>query len=115
MSQAPTTVMTNGESGESHGSYASYLIGFVISVVLTAAAFAAVMMHVISPGATVGVIAFLAVVQIVVHMVFFLHMNGSSEQSWNLMAFCFAVACVLIIVGGTLFILHDTSINMMSR
>ncbi|AOX16401.1 cytochrome o ubiquinol oxidase subunit IV [Kozakia baliensis] len=113
MSQAPTHAI-HGE-GESHGTFASYIIGFIIAAVLTVAAFAAVMMHAMSPGVTLGVITVLAVIQIFVHLVYFLHMNGSSSQSWNLTAFVFAVACVLIVVGGTIFILHDTSMNMMSR
>ncbi|CUW46671.1 cytochrome o ubiquinol oxidase subunit IV [Novacetimonas hansenii] len=102
-------------AGESHGSVGSYLTGFVISVLLTAAAFGLVMAHTFSPSGTMGAITLLAVVQIVVHLIFFLHMNGSSEQRWNIMAFAFTVVTVLILVGGTIFIMHDTSINMMSR
>ncbi|GBQ92439.1 cytochrome o ubiquinol oxidase subunit IV [Asaia krungthepensis] len=111
MSQAST----HQHEGESHGSFASYIIGFVIAAILTVAAFAIVEMHLMSPGMTFGVIAALAVVQIFVHLIYFLHMNSSSSQSWNNTAFAFAVICVLIIVGGTVFIIHDVSMNMMSR
>ncbi|ATU73408.1 cytochrome o ubiquinol oxidase subunit IV [Komagataeibacter medellinensis] len=102
-------------SGESHGSVGSYLTGFVLAVILTVAAFGLVMSHAMSPSATGGAIALLAVVQIVVHLIYFLHMNGSSEQRWNVMAFVFTVLSVLVLVAGTMFIMHDTSINMMSR
>ena len=102
-------------SGESHGSVGSYLTGFVLAVILTVAAFGLVMSHAMSPSATGGAIALLAVVQIVVHLIYFLHMNGSSEQRWNVMAFTFTVLSVLVLVAGTMFIMHDTSINMMSR
>lgn len=102
-------------SGANHGSVGSYLTGFVISVLLTAAAFGVVMAHSFSPSGTVAAIAILAAVQIVVHLVFFLHMNASSEQRWNVMAFAFTVMTVVILIIGTLFIMHDTSINMMSR
>ncbi|MBS1103113.1 cytochrome o ubiquinol oxidase subunit IV [Gluconobacter sp. Dm-62] len=111
MTQAPTTTMT----GDSHGSYPSYLIGFVLAVVLTVASFAAVMTHALSPGMALAALTVLAVVQIVVHLVFFLHMNTSTEQSWNLMCFIFAAVSVIVIIGGTIFIMHDTAINMMSR
>lgn len=99
----------------SHGSYSAYLIGFVLAVVLTMASFAAVLTHALSPGMALAALTVLAVVQIVVHLVFFLHLNTSSEQSWNLMCFIFAAASVIVIIGGTLFIMHDTAINMMSR
>ncbi|MBF0887530.1 cytochrome o ubiquinol oxidase subunit IV [Gluconobacter sp. LMG 1744] len=99
----------------SHGSYSAYLIGFVLAVILTVASFAAVMAHVLPPSMTLAALTFLAVVQIVVHLVFFLHLNTSSEQSWNLMCFIFAAASVIVIIGGTIFIMHDTAINMMSR
>ncbi|GAN53885.1 cytochrome o ubiquinol oxidase subunit IV [Tanticharoenia sakaeratensis] len=102
-------------AGESHGSYGSYFIGFVLSVVLTAAAFAIVMMHGMSPTATIGAIAALAVIQVLVHLVFFLHLSTNSESRWNTMAFVFTVISVILLVGGTLFIMHDTSVNMMSR
>ncbi len=99
----------------SHGSYSAYLIGFVLAVILTVASFAAVMAHALSPGMALAAVTVLAVVQIVVHLVFFLHLNTSSEQSWNLMCFIFAAASVIVIIGGTVFIMHDTAINMMSR
>ncbi|MBF0876168.1 cytochrome o ubiquinol oxidase subunit IV [Gluconobacter cerevisiae] len=99
----------------SHGSYSAYLIGFVLAVILTVASFAAVMTHALSPGMALAALTVLAVVQIIVHLVFFLHLNTSSEQSWNLMCFIFAAATVVVIIGGTLFIMHDTAINMMSR
>ncbi|MGY6769690.1 cytochrome o ubiquinol oxidase subunit IV [Komagataeibacter xylinus] len=102
-------------SGEGHGSVGSYLTGFVLAVILTVAAFGLVMSHAMSPSATGGAIALLAVVQIVVHLIYFLHMNGSSEQRWNVMAFTFTVLSVLVLVAGTMFIMHDTAINMMSR
>ena len=102
-------------SGESHGSVGSYLTGFVLAVILTVAAFGIVMSHAMSPSGTVGAIALLAVIQIVVHLVYFLHMNGSSAQRWNVMAFVFTVLSVIVLVAGTIFIMHDTSINMMSR
>ncbi|MCE2576456.1 cytochrome o ubiquinol oxidase subunit IV [Komagataeibacter sp. FNDCR2] len=102
-------------TGESHGSVGSYLTGFVLAVILTVAAFGIVMSHAMSPSGTAGAIALLAVIQIVVHLVYFLHMNGSSAQRWNVMAFVFTVLSVVVLVGGTVFIMHDTSINMMSR
>ena len=47
---------------------------------------------------TIAALTFLAVVQIIVHLVFFLHLNTSSEQSWNLMCFIFAAATVVYLI-----------------
>ena len=78
-------------SGESHGSLGSYTVGFILSVILTVAAFGLVMNGTLTGENALLAIAGLALVQIVVHLVFFLHMNTSSAQRWNVMAFGFTV------------------------
>jgi len=100
-------------AGASHGSLGSYAVGFVLSVILTAAAFWVVMDHVMSPSATVTTIFILAVVQIGVHLVCFLHLNFSSEQRWNVTAFAFAVLVVFIVIIGSLWIIHNMTERMM--
>ncbi|GAB0116352.1 cytochrome o ubiquinol oxidase subunit IV [Acidisoma sp. 7E03] len=100
-------------AGASHGSFGSYAVGFVLSVILTAAAFWVVMDHVMSPSATVTTIFILAVVQIGVHLVCFLHLNFSSEQRWNVTAFAFAVLVVFIVIVGSLWIIHNMTERMM--
>ena len=57
----------------------------------------------------------LAFVQIIVHLVFFLHMNTSSAQRWNVMAFGFTVLAAVILIVGTVWVMHNVSMNMMSR
>jgi len=100
---------------ESHGSLGSYLAGFVLAVVLTAAAFWLVMHGGLPRETTLIGLAVLAAVQIVVHLVFFLHMNASSSQRWNVTAFGFTVLTVVIVIGGTLWVMHNVAMNMMSR
>jgi len=100
---------------ESHGSFGGYLAGFVLAVVLTAASFWLVL-HGGFPRETALIgLGVLAVVQIVVHLVFFLHMNASSSQRWNVTAFSYTVLTVLILVIGTLWVMHNVTMNMMSR
>jgi cytochrome o ubiquinol oxidase operon protein cyoD len=62
-----------------------------------------------------GALAVLALVQIVVHLVFFLHLNTSSGQRWNVMALVYTAVAALILVGGTVWVMHNVSMNMMSR
>jgi cytochrome o ubiquinol oxidase subunit IV len=103
------------DTGEGHGSVRSYVIGFVLSVVLTAAAFGLVMQQALGPTESIIAIAVLAFIQILVHLVFFLHMNTSSSQRWNLISFGFAVLVAVILIGGTLWVLHNVGAHMMSR
>jgi cytochrome o ubiquinol oxidase operon protein cyoD len=102
-------------AGESHGSESAYLRGFILSVILTAAAFAFALSGILSVPGSMMMIAVLAVVQIFVHLFYFLHMNGSSEQRWNVMAFAFTVVIVAIVVGGTLWVMYNANMNMMPR
>src|ERR1700744_3338473 len=105
----------HGHSVESHGSFGSYTIGFVLAVILTVAAFALVITGTLTGQSALLAISGLALVQIIVHLVFFLHMNGSSAQRWNVTAFAFTVLTAVIVVGGTLWVMHNVSMHMMSR
>ena len=100
---------------ESHGSAFGYVAGFVLAVLLTAASFGLVMRGVLPPQAGMIALAALALVQIVVHLVFFLHLNTSSGQRWNVMAFCYTAVAAIILIGGTMWVMHNVSMNMMSR
>ena len=100
-------------SGEGHGSVGSYLTGFVLAVILTVAAFGLVMSHAMSPSATGGAIALLAVVQIVVHLIYFLHMDTKSEGGWTFMALIFTVVVLLITLSGSLWVMYNMNKNMM--
>lgn len=72
---------TTTHGGASHGSLKSYIIGFVLSVILTVIPFVMVMSGTASYTTTLLTVVGLAVVQIVVHLVYFLHMNTSSEET----------------------------------
>lgn len=100
-------------TGEGHGSVAQYLTGFAMSAVLTAGAFWVVMEGAWSPPATAAAVVALAVTQICVHLFCFLHMNASSAQRWNVMAFAFTAIIIAIVVGGTLWVMHNADVNMM--
>jgi cytochrome o ubiquinol oxidase operon protein cyoD len=42
-------------------------------------------------------------------------MNTSSTQRWNVTAFAFTALTAVIVIGGTLWVMHNVSMNMMSR
>lgn len=96
-----------------HGSLKSYLWGFGLSVVLTAVPFWLVMTGALgSAVATALVILGLAAVQIVVHMIFFLHMNTRSEGGWTFMALIFTVVLVAIAFSGSVWVMYHLNTNM---
>ena len=102
------------EDGIPHVSAKEYLTGFVLSVILTAIPFWLVMAKVLpTPGITILVILGFAVVQVVVHMVYFLHMNPKSEGGWNLLALVFTLVLVVIVLAGSLWVMHHLNSNMM--
>jgi cytochrome o ubiquinol oxidase operon protein cyoD len=104
---------------ESHGIHFSvkgYTIGFLLSVVLTAIPFALVMGQVLpSPRVTAFVILAFAAVQMVVHMVFFLHLTAKSEEGWSLLALTFTAALVVIVLAGSVWVMFHLDTNMMSH
>ncbi|GKX56558.1 cytochrome o ubiquinol oxidase subunit IV [Leminorella grimontii] len=102
-------------SGASHGSVKSYLIGFVLSVILTAIPFWMVMTGAAEPKTLVVAISLFAVVQIVVHLVYFLHMNTKSEGGWNFVALVFTGLIIAIVVVGSLWIMYNLNVNMMAH
>ncbi len=101
-------------AGGAHGTLRDYVTGFVLSVVLTAVPFWLVMTGALhNPNLTALVIAVFAVVQIVVHMVYFLHMNGKSEGGWTLLALIFTLVLVLIALTGSMWVMYHLNHNMM--
>jgi cytochrome o ubiquinol oxidase operon protein cyoD len=98
----------------SHGSLKGYLTGFILSVVLTAIPFWLVMDHVIAnANVTILLIMAFAAVQIVVHMIYFLHMNSHSEGGWSLLALIFTLVLVGIVLAGSLWVMYHLNSNMM--
>ena len=103
----------DSHGGADHGSLKSYLIGFGLSVVLTAIPFWLVMTGSFAPQTTGFLIMGFAAVQIVVHMVYFLHMNARSENGWTMMALIFTIILVVITLTGSLWVMYHLNTNMM--
>lgn len=97
-----------------HGTVGGYVTGFVLSVVLTAIPFWIVMGNVFDDRliTSVVVLAF-AIVQIFVHMTYFLHMNTKSEGGWTFLALVFTLTLVLVTLVGSIWVMHHMDRNMM--
>jgi len=102
------------ETGAAHSSLKGYVTGFVLSVALTAIPFWLVMSKVFDKSSTTAVLILgFAAVQIVVHMIYFLHMNTKSEGGWTLLALVFTVMIVVIALSGSLWVMYHLNHNMM--
>ena len=97
-----------------HRTFKGYMTGFVLAVILTAIPFWLVMGKVIpSANTTSLVILGFAAVQIVVHMIYFLHMDAKSESGWNMLALIFTIVLVVITLAGSLWVMYHMNTNMM--
>ena len=102
------------DGGASHSTLKGYVTGFVLSVILTAVPFWLVMGKVFEkPSVTALVILAFAAVQIVVHMVYFLHMDTKSQGGWTMLALIFTVVLVGITLIGSLWVMNHLKTNMM--
>lgn len=97
-----------------HATLRGYLIGFVLAVILTAIPFWLVMGEVLhSTRTTVIALLALAAVQIVVHLVYFLHMDTQSESGWNMLSLIFTLVLVVITLSGSIWVMYHLDTNMM--
>ncbi|GGD00776.1 cytochrome o ubiquinol oxidase subunit IV [Undibacterium terreum] len=97
-----------------HGSLKSYTIGFLLAVLLTAIPFWLVMGKVFDKSSTTGLILLaFAAVQVVVHMIYFLHMNTKSEGGWSMLALIFTGMVVFIMLSGSIWVMYHLNHNMM--
>ena len=101
------------DDGAPHATVKGYLTGFILSLILTAIPFWIVMGNVFDKSSTTAfVILAFAAVQIVVHMIYFLHMNAKSEHGWTMLALIFTVVVVVITLSGSLWVMYHMNHNM---
>lgn len=90
-----------------------YLTGFVLALVLTIIPFGLVMLHLLPEATALPVIAVLAVVQMGIHLHYFLHLDFSAAERNNLLSLAFAAILIVIMAGGSIWILYNLHYRMM--
>ena len=99
---------------EGPSSWLVYTTGLVLAVVLTATSFWVANTSVLwAPGIPLG-LAVLAIAQMGVHLVFFLHITTGPDNTNNVLALAFGVLVVFLVVAGSLWIMADLNGVMMS-
>ena len=90
----------------------SYIIGYILSLVLTVEAYLMVVNQTFSPSVIIYTVLGLAIVQLLVQLFFFLHLNRAVRAPWNIIVLLFMGMVVAIIVFGSLWIMHNLNYNM---
>jgi cytochrome o ubiquinol oxidase operon protein cyoD len=102
MNQAPLESV-----GVSKESLRSYLTGLALALILTGISFGLVMSGILSRWETLLAIFLAALIQILVHLYYFLHVDASSEARWNVWALLYTVFIMCLFVGGGLWIMYN--------
>lgn len=101
------------EAGSSHGSLSSYAAGFALSIVLTLGAYLAVTHPMFSRGEIIAGVVLFGALQLLVQLIFFLHLDRESSPRWNLTVLAFAFVIVGILMGGSIWIMNNLSSHLM--
>ncbi|HEV7443642.1 MAG TPA: cytochrome o ubiquinol oxidase subunit IV [Steroidobacteraceae bacterium] len=122
MSNAHTEVedgieLAPGDEHLEHGGAAQrilgYLTGLGLAILLTAASFFVAGTDLVwQPSIPVALVV-LAIAQMGVHLVFFLHITTGSDNTNNVLALAFGVLIVMLVMGGSLWIMANLTHNMM--
>jgi cytochrome o ubiquinol oxidase subunit IV len=105
---APLETEERGSSG-----LLVYSIGLLLSLILTATSFWAANTTLLwEPGIPLG-LAVLAVAQMGIHLVFFLHITTGPDNTNNVLALAFGVLIAMLVVGGSLWIMANLNTNML--
>ncbi len=96
-----------------HTTMASYVIGFILSLIFTLIPYYMVSHHTASSTLLLAAILGFAVTQMVIQILFFLHLGRGPKPRWNLYFFAATVGIILVVVGGSIVIINNLHYNKM--
>jgi len=91
----------------------AYITGIILALLLTAISFGMVISNTFSRKAVMAGLFVAAFTQMLVHLHYFLHLDKSSAQRWNVIALLFTALLLFIFVGGTLWVMYTLNSRMM--
>jgi cytochrome o ubiquinol oxidase subunit IV len=101
------------EEQESTASFLSYTVGLGLAILATIASFVVAQTDLLwSPGVPVGLVV-LALAQIGIHLVFFLHLGSGPDHTNNILALAFGLLIVFLVIAGSCWIIANLNANMM--
>jgi len=98
------------EYGEG-GNLTRYLTGLAFAIVLTLASFWTSSTFAVWGPSLPVLLAVLAIAQMGVHLVFFLHLSSAPDQTNNFLALAFGILIVGLVVFGSMIIMHNLDVN----
>jgi cytochrome o ubiquinol oxidase operon protein cyoD len=102
------------EHQESTASVVSYTVGLALAILLTIASFVVSQTNLLWPPGVLPGLIVLAVAQIGVHIVFFLHVGIGSDNTNNVLALAFGVFVVFLVIAGAVGIMANLNYMMPS-
>lgn len=94
-------------------SFKPCVIGYILSLTLVAGMYRLVVRHHLAGSVLTWTVFGLGVVQALLQLVFFLHLGMESKPHWNSITFLFAVLVIIIIIGGSMWIMQNLNYNVM--
>ncbi len=94
-------------------SFKPQFLGFVFSLILTLASYRIVVDYHLTNGVLIGTLFSLAIVQALIQLAFFLHLGVESKPRWNLITFLFMVLVIVVVIGGSIWIMYNLNYNLM--
>ncbi len=104
---------TNTHLGHAHKTVESYVIGFILSLIFTFIPYYLVVNQIVSGSSLLVTILGFAVVQMIIQIVFFLHLGRGPKPFYNVAFFISTVGIILIVVGGSIVIINNLHYNML--
>jgi cytochrome o ubiquinol oxidase operon protein cyoD len=108
-----TNSIEAGQDSHPHGSYHSYIAGFLLCIGLTLLSFFLTFENLLAGWPLILVIAALALIQAAVQLHFFLHLGDEAKPQWNLFSFLFMLVIAFILVAGSLWIMFNLMVRTM--
>ncbi|WP_336368015.1 cytochrome o ubiquinol oxidase subunit IV [Marinobacter sp. C2H3] len=105
---------STSHDGGSHGSVKSYIWGLIFSIILTVIPFGMVMKGGFSEGVLVVAITIMAILQVLLQLILFMHMNLKTQEGRDSGSFVFFTALILaLVIGGSVWIMYHLNVNLM--
>ena len=89
-----------------------YLIGFFMSCILTLIPLITLRYKLLNDRFITYIIVISAILQILTHIIFFLHINENCEKFWNILSLTFTVLIILITLFGSTWVMYNLNLNM---
>src|SRR5258707_15101619 len=111
--RAPGDIPSEEMQGSAPSEALVYTIGLLVALILTATSFWVANTSLLWPGGVGLGLTVLAIAQMGIHLVFFLHLTSGPDSTNNILALAFGVLIVFVVVAGTMWIMADMNANMM--